>query len=95
MSKESFEWDLVKEIENQLKHGVSFDEAKYAFEDTNRIFYVDENHSQVEQRYYCFGKVNNRVMTVRFTFRDSVFRIIGASYWRKGKKLYEEENRIQ
>jgi len=35
MSKESFEWDLGKDIENQMKHGVSFDEAKYAFDDPN------------------------------------------------------------
>ncbi|MFT5425887.1 MAG: uncharacterized DUF497 family protein [Gammaproteobacteria bacterium] len=42
MSKESFEWDPVKDIENQLKHGVSFGEAKYAFEDPNRIILRDK-----------------------------------------------------
>lgn len=95
MSMDSFEWDPVKDIENQMKHGVSFEEAQYAFMDMNRVFLLDENHSQIEQRYFCLGKVNDVVMTVRFTFRGSTFRIFGAGYWRKGKKIYEEKNRIQ
>ena len=94
MSRESFEWDPEKDIENQLKHGVSFEEAQLAFYDPSRLFYVDEDHSQTEQRYFCFGKVKNRILTVRFTYRGSIFRIIGAGYWRKGKKIYEKENRI-
>ena len=94
MNKESFEWDTVKDIENQLKHGVSFKDAQYAFKDPNRIFVIDENHSDVEIRYFCFGKVFDNVMTVRFTIRKSVFRIIGAGFWRKGKKIYEEKNKI-
>jgi hypothetical protein len=28
-------------------------------------------------------------MTVRFTWRDGVLRIIGAGYWRAGRELYE------
>lgn len=95
MSMDSFELDPVKDIENQMKHGVSFEEAQYAFMDMNRVFLLDENHSQIEQRYFCLGKVNDVVMTVRFTFRGSTFRIFGAGYWRKGKKIYEEKNRIQ
>ena len=94
MSMESFEWDPEKDIENQLKHGVSFEEAQLTFYDPSRLFYVDEDHSQTEQRYFCFGKVKNRILTVRFTYRGSIFRIIGAGYWRKGKKIYEKENRI-
>lgn len=94
MSKESFEWDMEKDIENRLKHGVSFEEAQLAFADPERIFYMDEHHSQVEKRYFCFGKVNNKVMTVRFTYRGSTFRIFGAAYWRKGRKIYEEKNKI-
>ncbi len=29
-------------------------------------------------------------MTVRFTYRENVIRIIGAGYWRRGKKIYEK-----
>ncbi len=32
-------------------------------------------------------------MTVRFTWRDGVIRIFGAGYWRKGKRIYQQQNR--
>ena len=47
---------------------------------------------QPEERFYCFGEVDGGVLTVRFTYRASVIRIIGAGYWRKGKAIYEREN---
>jgi uncharacterized DUF497 family protein len=46
-----------------------------------------------EQRYFCFGRIDDAVLTVRFTHRDGKIRIIGAGYWRKGRKLYEDANR--
>jgi hypothetical protein len=39
------------------------------------------------------GKVNNRIITVRFTYREGKIRIIGAGYWRKGKKYYEKKDK--
>jgi hypothetical protein len=54
----------------------------------------DVNHSSEEDRFYCVGKVDEGIITVRFTYRDDVIRIIGAGYWRKGKKIYEKENNI-
>ncbi|MCP4474159.1 MAG: BrnT family toxin [Gammaproteobacteria bacterium] len=54
----------------------------------------DLTHSiRSERRYDCFGQVEGNIMTVRFTYRDSKIRIIGAGYWRKGRKVYEQENR--
>jgi uncharacterized protein len=32
-------------------------------------------------------------MTVRFTYREAHIRIFGAGYWRKGKRIYEQQNR--
>ena len=49
-------------------------------------------HSKTEARFYCFGKVGDGIMTVRFTYRNDVIRIIGAGYWRKGKKIYEKHS---
>lgn len=89
--KITFEWDEKKDKENQLKHDVSFYEAQQAFLDSNRLIAKDLEHSIDESRYYCFGKVNNGIMTVRFTYRGHNVRIIGAGYWRKGKKIYEQE----
>jgi uncharacterized DUF497 family protein len=94
MARALFEWDSRKDQENQQKHGVSFALAQYAFADSQRIIAEDVNHSKTEKRYYCFGKVGDGILTVRFTYRNNVIRIIGAGYWRKGKAIYEHENKI-
>lgn len=95
MSKAKFEWDPNKDLENQRKHGVAFIEAQYAFADPHRVIAADLNHSDSEDRYYCFGKVGDGIITVRFTYRQDLIRIIGAGYWRQGKAIYEGENKIQ
>jgi uncharacterized DUF497 family protein len=94
MASAHFDWDPDKDAENQHKHGVSFGRAQYAFADPHRVIARDVSHSQSEQRFYCFGEVDGGILTVRFTFRASVIRIIGAGYWRKGKAAYERENQI-
>ncbi len=92
MAKTRFDWDPDKDAENQRKHGVSFSRAQYAFADPQRVIARDEAHNQTEERFYCFGEVDGGVLTVRFTYRASVIRIIGAGYWRKGKAIYERES---
>ncbi|CAL7962245.1 conserved hypothetical protein [Gammaproteobacteria bacterium] len=87
----NFEWNEDKNRQNIEKHGVSFYEAQQAFLDPGRIIAEDLEHSQSEKRYFCFGKVEKYIMTVRFTYRDKSIRIIGAGYWRKGKKVYERK----
>lgn len=94
MKKTHFEWDEEKDQENQAKHEVSFSLAQHAFLDLHRIIVEDINHSSEEDRYYCIGRVGNGIMTVRFTYRGNVIRIYGAGYWRKGRKIYEEQNKI-
>ena len=88
----SFEWDDPKDAANRDKHGVGLTEAQQAFLDPQRVIAVDEAHSAAEPRYFCLGVVNGRVMTVRFTVRGNTIRIIGAGYWRKGRRAYESEN---
>lgn len=94
MTKSHFEWDSKKDEENQQKHGISFMVAQYAFADAQRIIAEDVSHSHTEKRYFCFGKVDDGILTVRFTYRNNVIRIFGAGYWRKGKAIYELENKI-
>ena len=89
-----FEWDPAKDLENQRKHRVSFAEAQYAFADSMRVLAEDLDHSTREKRYFCFGRVDRGVLTVRFTFRGGVIRIFGAGFWRKGKSIYDRENQI-
>jgi uncharacterized DUF497 family protein len=66
-----------------------------AFADHSRVIAADTVHSSREKRYFCFGQVGAGVLTVRFTYRAGVIRIIGAGYWRKGKQIYDRENKIQ
>lgn len=94
MASARFEWDSVKDVENQQKHRVSFKEAQYAFADLQRVIAEDLEHSTKENRYYCFGRVDRDVLTVRFTYRDGLIRIFGAGFWRKGKAVYDRENQI-
>lgn len=94
MAHTRLDWAPEKDSENQKKHGVSFSRAQYAFADPQRVIANDVTHSQTEERFYCFGEVDGGVLTVRFTYRASVIRIIGAGYWRKGKAIYERENQI-
>jgi uncharacterized DUF497 family protein len=84
---------LILIMENSIsraKHGVSFYQAQMAFLDPSRIIAEDLEHSHSEKRYYCFGKVDQGILTVRFTYRSNKIRIIGAGYWRQGRKIYEK-----
>lgn len=95
MNAPSFEWDENKNLENISKHGVSFSEAQRAFLDENRVIVEDLDHGKNEERWFCFGMVPEGILTVRFTFRGNTIRIYGAGFWRKGRKIYEEENNLQ
>jgi uncharacterized DUF497 family protein len=90
----SFEWDSKKATSNKIKHGVDFQEAQKVFRDPYRVIVFDSEHSLFERRYYCLGKIDSKVLTVRFTLRNSKIRIFGVGYWRKGKKLYEKKNKV-
>ena len=97
MIKARFEWDEFKNLLNQAKHGVSFEEAQYVFLDEKRILAKDDVHSKEEDRCYCIGQdlEGTDIITVRFTYRKGPIRIIGAGNWRKGRKIYARKNRIQ
>lgn len=90
MGKTEFEWDHSKNQSNMAKHGISFFEAQRAFLDPKRVIAEDVEHSHRETRYYCFGQVDDAILTVRFTYRNQKIRIFGAGFWRKGRKIYEE-----
>jgi uncharacterized DUF497 family protein len=94
MKKTPFEWDDEKDQENQSKHKVQFSLAQRAFLDPHRVIVEDISHSSEESRFFCIGQVDDGVLTVRFTYRGQVIRIYGAGYWRKGKKIYEDQNKI-
>ena len=85
-----FEWDEDKNLKNIRKHKVSFETAQEAFFDKHRVIMKDEKHSVEEERFYCIGNDGAGIITVRFTPRDESIRILGAGYWREGRKVYEQ-----
>ena len=58
----SFEWDEARSRLNEEKHGVASEMAQLAFLDEHRIIAEDLGHSTQEQRFYCFGKVDEGIL---------------------------------
>lgn len=50
------EWDDAKDLANQRKHGVSFEEAAELFSrDVECLEIFDHAHSEVEDRFFSIG----------------------------------------
>lgn len=86
-----FSWDRAKERDNLARHGVDFTTAQQAFADPQSLVFFDVSHSTPhELRWWLLGKINHRVLHVRYTHRpNGIIRIIGAGYWRKSHNQYE------
>ncbi len=86
----SFEWDENKNIANQKKHGIGFEEASTAFLDQRAIQFDDPEHSDDETRFLLLGmssEVNVCLVCHCYRESDSVIRIISA---RKATKKEEQ-----
>jgi uncharacterized protein len=77
-----FEWDESKNKSNQLKHGVSFEEASQLFSQDVETFEIfDELHSDLEDRFISIGPIKRGLVLVVWTERDvDVIRIISARW---------------
>jgi uncharacterized protein len=76
-----FEWDEVKNVSNQKKHGVSFEEAKSVFYDSDAIQFFDNAHSSTEERFLMLGLSSKlRILVVCHCVRENneIIRIISA-----------------
>lgn len=74
-----FEWDGEKEWRNQSKHGVSFDEARTAFNDPFSVTRYDPRHSWAEDRFILIGRTRRgRLVVVVHAFRGTCIRLISA-----------------
>ena len=88
-----FEWDNHKARTNLNKHGVSFDEAKSAFQDEYARLIPDPDSSVGEERFILLGQSSEqRTLVVCHCYRDSDhnIRIISARKAEKReRKAYE------
>ena len=83
-------WDEAKNLSNQKKHGVSFEEAETVFYDDEALLKYDEMHSQEEERFVMMGMSKaSRVLVVCHCYRmGDVLRLISA---RKATKREESQ----
>ena len=88
-----FEWEPQKAKSNLKKHGVSFEEASTAFQDTLSLTIDDPLHSIDEVRVVLIGMSNkNRLLVVVHTERGDNIRIISARKATKEERKNYESN---
>ena len=87
-----FEWDEIKAIINQKKHGISFLEASEVFDDDLSSCVHDPDHSNEEERFLLFGVSSKRkYLVVSFTEGADAIRIISARRMtNQERKAYEQ-----
>ena len=86
-----FEWDRKKASANQIKHGISFEEARTVFFDEFATIFHDPDHSNEEDRFLLLGnshKLNTVVVCHCFRESGCKIRIISA---RRADKLEQLE----
>jgi uncharacterized protein len=93
MEADYFEWDNAKAAANLTKHGVSFEQARDAFDDPFAIDFIDDREDYGEQRVILFGMVEARLLVVAHTLRGDKVRIISAREAEPHeRRTYHEEN---
>jgi uncharacterized DUF497 family protein len=93
-----FEWDVDKAKVNRRKHGITFEEALFAFYDPLARIEVDDAHStENEIRETLIGEAAPGIVIVVFTVRErgEVYRIISARRaTRRERQGYEEAKKL-
>ncbi len=91
----TFEWDENKNIINQHKHGISFEEAKAVFYDIFAILFDDPDHSEHEERFLIIGmSLSKGICLVSHCYRgaDDTIRIISArKATKREQSVYDEQ----
>lgn len=91
----SFSWDAGKNVINQNKHTVSFEEAVSVFYDEEAIVISDDEHSIDEDRFVIIGTSSKlRVLVVCHCYRknDEEIRIISARKAKSRERMQYEES---
>ncbi|AFZ47416.1 protein of unknown function DUF497 [Cyanobacterium stanieri PCC 7202] len=92
----NFEWDINKNISNQQKHGITFEEAQSIFDDLSAIIFEDNRFAYGEYRCIIIGQIYLETIqkyilgVVVYTERADTIRIISARKASKQeRRLYE------
>lgn len=68
-------WDEAKNLANQKKHGISFDEAQNLFTSGDYLEIFDEEHSETEERFVAIGLIVRGLIVVVWTQRRTQFTL--------------------
>ena len=83
-----FEWDENKNKSNAQKHRIDFNDAKEVFKDENSKIAPDLRKDYGEERWKIIGKIYGSIISVIYTVRNKVTRIISA---RKASSIERKE----
>jgi uncharacterized DUF497 family protein len=89
-----FDWDENKNKENRKKHGIWFEEAQSAFDDSHGRLFLDSKNSDKEDRFILIGfNSSSKLLVVVHCHResDSVIRIISARKATKKERVFYEK----
>jgi uncharacterized protein len=95
MEELHFEWDTKKSRSNEVKHGISFEEARSSFFDENARVIEDPVGSDNEERFVLLGlSIQLRVLVVCHCYRESdcLIRIISARKADPSERLEYAQN---
>ncbi|RLB14069.1 MAG: BrnT family toxin [Deltaproteobacteria bacterium] len=85
-----FEWDDTKSLANKSKHGIDFNRAREMWNDDNGL--EIQAPYPLEERNILIAKIDDKLWTAIFTYRNDDIRIISVRRSRKKEtRLYEEK----
>jgi uncharacterized DUF497 family protein len=83
LAQTGFEWDEDKNRANLIKHGIDF-------EDASEVFYgpviIRGSNRNNEERWVAIGISYDRILSVIFTRRNNLIRIISARHPRPNEE---------
>ncbi len=90
-NQKDVEWDANKNLANQTKHKISFEEAATVFFDPLGLTISDPDHSITEDRFQTIGESDKgQLLVVSYMERANKIRIITARKpTRRERKDYE------
>jgi uncharacterized protein len=93
MNEDDFEWDARKAVRNLAQHKISFEVARYVFDDPAAIEELDDREQYGEDRFNIIGVVSGRVIVVTYTIRNRTRLISARMATSVERRRYHEENR--
>lgn len=88
-----FQWDQGNIDKNLIEHEVENWECEQMFFNRPLLILEDPKHSISEKRWAVFGKTDaGRFLTVIFTKREDLIRVISARDMNKKERKFYDEN---